>query len=247
MCPIHRKSTLKEIRRLLEAGKTCRLISTQVIEAGVDLDFPVGYRALAGLDSIAQAAGRVNREQRHLSGDVYVFEPETTLIKRTPTFIQQTASVASSVLREHMDDPIAIQAIQSYFNLLDSLQDRQRSYDVQRIMACLDKQGFEFKTAAERFRIIDNNATASVVIPYDQAAQDLLEKVRVSPFPARFVRQLQMYTVNLYQKEYESLQAKGAIEVYQDLFSVLTRMEFYNPYTGIVLPADHGGDAIFFD
>ena len=79
MCPAHRQATLLEIRARLKNGQPCRVISTQVMEAGIDVDFPVGYRALAGLDSIIQAAGRVNREGRLPRGDLYVFEPDSEL------------------------------------------------------------------------------------------------------------------------------------------------------------------------
>jgi CRISPR-associated endonuclease/helicase Cas3 len=76
MCPEHRSNRIAEVRMQLNSGESCVVISTQLIEAGVDLDFPVVYRALAGLDSIAQAAGRCNREGRSERGQVYVFEPE---------------------------------------------------------------------------------------------------------------------------------------------------------------------------
>ena len=90
MCPAHRKTTLDEIRQRLKAGQTCRVVSTQVMEAGIDVDFPVGFRALAGLDSIIQAAGRVNREMRNAVRRMFVFRPQTEFIKRTPEFIKQT-------------------------------------------------------------------------------------------------------------------------------------------------------------
>jgi CRISPR-associated endonuclease/helicase Cas3 len=248
MCPAHRKRALATIRQRLQAGEICRVVSTQVIEAGVDLDFPVGFRALAGLDSIIQAAGRVNRERRRLSGEVYVFEPETAFIRRTPAFIQQSASAATSILREYRDDPVSVQAIRDYFTLLDTLQDPRRSYDAKQVLACLDKAtGFEFKTAAERFKLIDDSATISVIIPYDQAAGEILEKARYSPFPASLARQLQMYSVNLYQREFEALQAKGAIETVQDIYAVLTRMQYYDENTGLSLLAEEGGEAIFFE
>jgi CRISPR-associated endonuclease/helicase Cas3 len=91
MCPAHRKEILAKIRVLLadKNKPTCRVISTQVMEAGIDVDFPVGFRALAGLDSIIQAAGRVNREMKLGISNVYVFDPETPFIKRTPEFIHK--------------------------------------------------------------------------------------------------------------------------------------------------------------
>ena len=77
MCPAHRSEVLNRIRAVLESELPCLLISTQLIEAGVDIDFPVLYRALAGLDSIVQAAGRCNREGRAVEGSVYVFRAPT--------------------------------------------------------------------------------------------------------------------------------------------------------------------------
>lgn len=246
MCPVHRQEVLLTIRQRLQAGKVCRVVSTQVIEAGVDIDFPAGYRALAGLDSIIQAAGRVNRERRNLSGEVYVFEPETDLIRRTPAFIAQTSRAGASILREFGDDPTSLQAIQAYFLLLDTLQDPERSADVKKILAYLDKEKFDFAKAGENFRLIES-PTLAVVIPFDETGRDLLEKLRYSLYPAGFARRLQRYTVSIYEPEFQALQAKGAIDTYHDIFFVLNEMAYYDKQTGLALLADRGGEAIFFD
>ncbi len=245
MCAAHRKLTLHTIRESLNQGSVCRVISTQVMEAGVDLDFPVGYRALAGLDSIVQAAGRVNREQKQQIGKVFVFEPETEFIKRTPSFILQTSRAAESVLRDHSDDPTSIQAVDHYFTLLDTLQDVQRSTDVKNILALLNKPHFEFAKAADKFRVIENT-TVPIIIQFNEEAQKLLRELRFHPYPASLSRQLQLYIVNLYENEFEALQAKGAIETYQEKYNVLTNLEFYNSETGVILPTDNSGEAIFF-
>jgi CRISPR-associated endonuclease/helicase Cas3 len=250
MCPAHRKETLTKIRELLKSDQPCRVVSTQVMEAGIDVDFPVGYRALAGLDSIIQAAGRVNREGKNKNGDVFVFEPETPFIKKTPTFIKQGSSVAECILRDYKDDPVSIQAIEAYFKLLNNLQD-PHAFDVKRILSYFDKSSgslvFDFKTAAENFRLIENN-TVAVVIPYNEYVIEILKKVRGHPFPFKFSRQLQLYTVNIYQNEFEALQSKGVIETYNETYEVLTDMEqYYDEKTGLTLPDDKGGNALFFD
>ena len=109
MCPAHRRRVLAEIRARLEQGQICRVISTSVLEAGVDVDFPVGYRALTGLDSINQAAGRVNRNMCRDTGEMFVFEPESELIKRVPGFVAQGVAVTRGVLRDHGRAPFSVQ------------------------------------------------------------------------------------------------------------------------------------------
>ncbi len=249
MCPTHRKQVLSEVRARLKSGQPCRVISTQVMEAGIDVDFPVGFRALAGLDSIIQAAGRVNREMKRAISNVYVFDPETPFIKRTPTFIKQGAAVAESILRDFADRPDSKEAIESYFNFLYNIQDKN-AFDVKNILAHFDSElEFDFKTAAENFRMIDNN-TVAIVIPYNAEAKKLLEQAKYHPYPFSLARQLQMYTVNVYENEFIKLQSKGVIETINDTYEALTESsmkDFYSEKTGLVLPVDAGGDAIFID
>jgi CRISPR-associated endonuclease/helicase Cas3 len=246
MCPAHRQCVLRTIRQRLADGEICRVVSTQVIEAGVDVDFPVGYRAMAGLDSIIQTAGRVNRERRNASGEVVVFLPKTDLVKRTPAYIAQTSRAGAAILRDFAADPTGVEAIQAYFGLLDTLQDPQRNSDVKHMLAYLDKRHFDFARAGEAFRLIDA-PTVPVVVPYDDVAQDLLEELRYSQYPAGLARRLQRYTVSIYQRECDALTAKGAIDTYHDLYSVLNDMGYYDPETGLALLTDQGGEAIFFD
>ena len=252
MCPTHRKEVLVEVRNLLKSGQPCRVISTQVMEAGIDVDFPVGFRALAGLDSIIQAAGRVNREMKRKVSDMYVFDPETPFIKKTPTFIKQGAAVAESVLRDFAGRSDSKEAIESYFNFLYNLQGAT-AFDVKNILAFFDKGtdefDFDFKTAAENFRMIDNN-TVAVVIPYNDEAKKLLGQAKYHPFPYTFARQLQMYSVNIYENEFEKIQSKGVIETINETYEALTESsmkDFYSEQTGLILPTDAGGDAIFID
>ena len=95
MCPEHRTTTLNKIRSALLDGRPCRVISTQLIEAGVDIDFPIVFRSAAGIDSIAQAAGRCNREGKISEGGrVFVFSPEDGL---PPGYFRQAAQTASRV------------------------------------------------------------------------------------------------------------------------------------------------------
>ena len=252
MCPAHRKVTLAEIRRRLENDQPCRMVSTQVMEAGIDVDFPVGYRAMAGLDSIIQAAGRVNREGRQPSGDMFVFHPQTEFIKQTPTFIRQTAAVAQNILREFAVDPTTIPAIRCYYQLLYTLQD-EKAFDARQILNYFDKgtgrSDFDFKTAAENFRLIDDN-TVAVIIPYNRAARQLLETLKYTSYPSKILRKLQLFTVNIYEREFLALQSQGAIQTIHERYHVLDERWMstsYHSQTGLVLPASGGGEAVFFD
>jgi CRISPR-associated endonuclease/helicase Cas3 len=134
--------------------------------------------------------------------------------------------------------------------LLHDLQDL-RAFDSRNIMDCFEKGipgevNFDFKTAAERFKLIDER-TLSVVIPYNEAARSLLKEVRFTSFPASYSRQLQLYTVNIYPQEYEALENRGLIDPNYAPFAVLGDMNFYNAETGLLIPESSGGEAIFFD
>jgi CRISPR-associated endonuclease/helicase Cas3 len=254
MCPAHRKKTLAEIRQRLVDKLTCRVISTQIMEAGIDVDFPVGYRALSGLDSIIQAGGRVNREGKADRADLFVFEPDSQFVKRTPVYIRQGAAVAQGILRRYAADPSSLEAIAAYYGELYGLQDK-KAFDAKEVLGCFEKGTqsgeavFEFQSAAEKFKIIEND-TQAVIIRYnsDQAIiDDLLEKVRTAEFPRSYMRKLQPYTVNIYSQEFEALQASGAIDQYADTFFVLNDPDLYNDETGLSIPENQGGQAVFFD
>jgi CRISPR-associated endonuclease/helicase Cas3 len=247
MCPAHRKETITKIKERLKQGLDCRVISTQIMEAGIDVDFPVGYRAISGLDSIIQAGGRVNREGRQTTGDLYVFEPDSAFVKRTPAYIQQGADVARKTLRDYPDDPISLDAIRDYFDFLYGFHD-ESAFDSKSIIDCFDKGGlnFDFESAARRFRLIED-ISMSVIIQYDKTAISILEEARASKFPKQYARKLQMYTVNIYEHEFQALQSKGLIDLYNDTYAVLNDNNYYNAETGLVIPESAGGEAIFFD
>ncbi len=247
MCPIHRRAKLEEIKARLASGKPCRVVSTTVMEAGIDLDFPVGYRALTGLDSINQAAGRVNREMRRGMSEMFVFEPKSEFIKRTPSFLKQTAEVARMVLRDHAEAPISIPAIQAFFERLYDLQDPNISFDVKRIMECFEDEKFKFETAARAFQIIED-PTETVIIPYDEAAKRLIEELKYTQYPFSTLRKLQPYTVSIFEGEFDKLSSKGVILTIDDTYHFLnpdSMQEYYDPERGLLVPESGGGDGLF--
>ena len=152
------------------------------------------------------------------------------------------------------DDPISIPAIEAYYQQLYTLQGAE-SFDAKNILGYFGKgtgqPDFDFKTAAENFKLIDNN-TVAVIIPYDDEARRLIETLKYTPYPASVLRKLQTYTVNIYEKEFMNLQGKGVILTIDDQYHFLDESwmgeeNYYHPQTGLMLPESSGGDAIFFD
>ncbi len=254
MCPAHRRAKLEEIEKRLkcEQPQPCRVVSTTVMEAGIDLDFPVGYRALSGLDSINQAAGRVNREMKRGVSEMFVFEPKSEFIKRTPSFLKQTAEVARMVLRDHAEAPISIPAIQAFFGRLYDLQDPNISFDVKKIMRCFESQDgrFDFETAARAFQIIED-PTETVIIPFNEEAERLIEELKYTEYPFTTLRKLQPYTVSIFEGEFDKLRSKGVILTIDedDAYHVLnpdSMQDYYDLDRGLLVPESGGGDGLLF-
>lgn len=252
MCPAHRREQLAEIEKRLKSKQSqpCRVVSTTVMEAGIDLDFPVGYRALAGLDSINQAAGRINREMKRGVSEMFIFEPKTAFIKKTPSFLKQSAEVTRMVLRDHAAAPISITAIEAFFRRLYDLQDPNISFDFKRIMECFDSEDgkFKFETAARDFQIIEDS-TVTVIIPYNKEAERLIEDLQYVQYPSKTLRGLQPYTVSVYEGEFDKLSSKGVILTIDDKYNYLNPShfkEYYDPHRGLLVPQSAGGEGLFF-
>jgi CRISPR-associated helicase Cas3/CRISPR-associated endonuclease Cas3-HD len=248
MCPVHRKETLAEIRKRLDPRnkQPCRVVSTQLIEAGVDVDFPVVYRSIAGIDSIVQSAGRCNREGKLTDGKVFVFKPVSEYAK-TRGYLERTAKVADMVFRKY-EDPISLEAIDYYFKILYDLEGEE-ALDTKNVIECFEERRnsleFDFQTAAERFRLIESN-TYSIIIPYDENAIKLLKEAQFSPYPRSIARKLQPYTVSIYEYEYKELCNNTAIKTINDSFFVLENFETnYDKCTGLIIPKSTYGEAIF--
>ncbi|MCA9248065.1 MAG: CRISPR-associated endonuclease Cas3'' [Planctomycetales bacterium] len=231
LCGQHRTDLLKVIRDRLAAGHTCRVLSTQLIEAGVDIDFPVVYRALSGLDSVAQAAGRCNREGRLDRATVWVFEPTDVTLRG---YLKSVASTAAEVLPD-FDDPLDPAAIARYFQLHYWKQAGDDCWDKPGVMRCFpnqpEKMAFDFRTAAERFRMIDD-ATVSVFVPYGKEGPRLLETLRYAGPSRQLLRQLQRYTVGVYQQAYDAMRSAD-IEELPSGYAILVNADAYDDRLGL--------------
>lgn len=214
MCPSHRKEILKKVTELLKnESSTVRLVSTQLIEAGVDIDFPVVFRALAGLDSISQTAGRCNREGNDVNGGrLIVFraptEPPAGVLRLGKGIMESllNSSESDGVLRgdDGSLDLTSPAIYDTYFRLFYSGVQLDGA-GVQNARASLD-----FPEVAKRFRMIDS-ATYPVVVPYN-GAYNKLEIVRAKFKPLRDdFRSLQPFIVQIYANEFKALDNIGAL------------------------------------
>jgi CRISPR-associated endonuclease/helicase Cas3 len=188
-------------------------VSTQLVEAGVDLDFPVVYRALAGLDSIAQAAGRCNREGLLDRGEVVVFVPPK---EPPPGLLRKAADAARSVLHDRPTEPLAPELFRSYFRHFYANCDLDQRGIVDLLRTSSRDLAVSFRTAAKEFRFIEED-TVPVIVRYRglDGSDDRIEKflgTLGSEGPTRWLtRALQRYTVTLRQTKAERLAAIGAI------------------------------------
>ncbi|WP_242012423.1 CRISPR-associated helicase Cas3' [Pseudodesulfovibrio cashew] len=234
MCPAHRSKRLEEIREMLAGGEPCRVISTQLIEAGVDVSFPEVVREMAGLDSITQAAGRCNREgELDGAAPVGVFTP----VEGVARAFSGPAGHTGSVLRTPDVDPFSPEAIRHYFTLHYWLE--KDRLDSKRILEHLnnDRGEWYFRKAGKAFRLIENTMVP-VVIPYDERAEKLVRDLHYAEHPGGILRQLQQYTVQVYDGQFAALDQAGGIEWVADTYAVLCGMEFHDEMFGLTFPGE---------
>ncbi len=240
MCPVHRKQKLDEIRERLKSGKTCRVVSTSLIEAGVDVDFPRVFREMAGLDSILQAAGRCNREGKRSaeSSIVTVFESENKVNK----LIAVNRDAAEEAVRDWIQ-PNNIQTIECYFK---AYRDLLRNDDKSEIMKAI-KEGISgcqlpFKQIAERFRLIDEN-TFTVYISVGEG-KELISRLREGERSRELYRKAGMYSVSIYENRFNALINAGAAEPFGDDAAILTDLSLYSDEKGLATDV-RDGSALF--
>lgn len=248
MCPAHRTQTLDEIRRRLGDQLSCRVVSTQLIEAGVDVDFPIVFRSMAGLDSIAQAAGRCNRHGRlPEKGKVFIFRSEHQDRER---FIANTTNCAAQLLDLRAGDPLDLETIEQYFKLY--YWDQSGRWDDKQILHSFnlaqDKNLpflFNFATVSRDFRIINEN-TKPVVIPWGTEGEALCAKLRILPGLNReTARQLQRYTVQIHAKAWIEQWNRTIESIFEGSLGILMSVQHnYSEIYGLHIN-DPTGNAIF--
>ncbi|MCD4733444.1 CRISPR-associated helicase/endonuclease Cas3, partial [bacterium] len=223
----------------------CRVISTQLIEAGVDIDFPVVYRAETGLDSIAQAAGRCNREGKLAEGQVIVFQLDEEKKRKGPSHLRQRIQAADDIFRKLDDDgdPLAPGVVKNYFRKLFWAKGKEELDKLKigkQLIAMGQKLNIPFRDIGEKFRFIAEGGY-SVIIPWDESSTELVERLRYPGVESNQLRKAQRYTVSIYFKDLENLSAMGALETLQERFIVLKPAAvkfFYSEKLGLLTEKD---------
>ncbi|MFN0069365.1 MAG: CRISPR-associated helicase Cas3', partial [Limisphaerales bacterium] len=209
LCPQHRREKLATIRQRLRDGLACCLVSTQLIEAGVDVDFPVAYRALGPLDSIIQTAGRCNREGRFLEPcPVIVFRPEE--LKTPPGAYRIATAKTVEFLARHPDAAERLHLpdfYAAYFRELYGLLGPESAGHDPVYAAC---EALDFPKAAEECRLIGDE-TRPVLVKWGRGEELAAKLARQQHLTAAECREAQRFSVNLYQSEFFDAQAKGYV------------------------------------
>lgn len=230
MCGKHRSKVIGDIKRMLADKEPVRVISTQLVEAGVDIDFPVVYRALAGLDSIAQAAGRCNREGKLKKGEVFIFVPP----ENAPRGVLRKAEDKSREL--FMAEIIDLTVPGIFTRFFELYYSAVNSLDKNEIKSLLEDGAKEiqiqFRAAAEKFQLIDDKASFSIFVRY-QNNDALLNQLKYAGPVREIMRKLQRYTVQVPRNTGMMLLSKGIIEEIYEGFFALTSELYYSENTGL--------------
>ncbi len=240
----HRGQVLAQVRQRLKDDRPVRLVSTSLIEAGVDVDFETVLRAEAGLDSVAQAAGRCNREGKR---DVSTSE---TLVFATsnedwapPPELKQFAQVFRSVLRNHDGDLLAPEAVRAYFQEL-YWQQGNNALDFHDFLGLLrhsSQDSLPFETLAAKFQMIESYMLP-VIIPFDpytkEEVSEVIEALNELEYAGHVARALQAYLVQVPKSAFDALRSAGAIspvaqERFGDQFMKLENSDLYDGRFGL--------------
>lgn len=253
MCAAHRSDVLAVIKNRLAAGLPTRVVSTSLVEAGVDFDFPLVLRASAGLESVVQAAGRCNREGKRAHGEVVVFEPAPGEGRNPQKEMKQFVAVAEGVMKAH-DDPITPAALTAYFKELywargveelDAVKIGEDKGVLEALKESTPTKGnadmaYPFADIGAAFRLIED-VQVPVIVPHDKEKVAALIGRLHGAKPGQtggVARDLQRHIVQLPRKARASLIAKQAAEairpaVFGDQFILLTNNDLYTHEAGL--------------
>lgn len=249
MVPAHRSQVFAQIRQRLAEGLTCRVISTQLIEAGVDLDFPLVLREIAGVDSIRQAAGRCNREGRCVLGKTLVFDcPD--LAPRGNSWLVKMRGLGKETqayMRKKKREPFGEEGVDYFFRRryaesdTDCIGALKCFSNPEKLRSCY----FPFEDCGEDFHFIDGS-NGALFVPWGDCGRTLLESIRFGSADIQAMRSAQRYTLSIPRWLLEKLEASSAVSTDESLpFMVLElrngELPFYSDERGLsVMEEDDG-------
>lgn len=239
MTPAHRSRVIEVVRKKLKKGEYITVVSTSLVEAGVDLDFNTVFRQLSGLDSILQAGGRCNREGKDDKGYVYVFDIDETYrkgsdlamrINKTKGLLEKYQDITSyDCIKEYYDGIFDFNQSRIAENSIAKYNEQSNSFDRQGLMS---PYSIPFRSYAMQFEYISAD-TISIVIddPNDQTCHELVETLRNGDMSVR--RALQKYSVSVYMNVFKDLYSQGVLKDHGTGIFILENQSYYNNETGL--------------
>lgn len=238
----HRARVIKTIKQRLKDKQPCLVLSTSLIECGVDADFPVVYRALAGLDSVAQAAGRCDREglltaaAGHPAGRVFIFEPTEAF---SPAYLKEPISAMKYVQKLKPTDLLAPKVMDDFFGEL--FWSKGEKLDEKEILFLLkrgaESLSFPFKDVAKLFQVIEN-ATKPLIIRENDEVNKLVRELEFAPAPGCALRCLQRHIVQISFRAWDALVRSGNARELLEGVAVLEKTVLYDEEVGLLEEAD---------
>lgn len=240
MCGVHKMQVINHIKERLKArresgsNEPIRVISTTLIEAGVDIDFPVVFKAIAGIDSIAQAAGRCNREGFLDVGKVWVFIPKDW---EKFAAVKAFADRSREVIKDNKDlDIIDLENVKYFFK---RIKDHFGKCDAEKVFPLMVNQTnnqYDFQTISEKVKIIKNSGK-TVIVDFDEKSSEMIKQLEEkNGVDFRLMRNLQGYIINVLQNTFSVLQANGLVkEVFAGSDIYVLSVSAYDKKKGLVV------------
>lgn len=236
MTPLHRSEIIAKIKEDIKNGINTTVISTSLIEAGVDLDFKAVFREIAGIDNILQSGGRCNREGKMDMGDVFVFETDGgnyQTKKKSDIIIR--ANITRNLFEE-FENISTDKCIKEYYGRL--LNYKEKKIEENTITAIMGNDlridGIPFRTYAESFNFIDNQVIG-IVIPCDEN-RGLIKELKDGKLSVK--RNLQRYSASVNKDEFKELFQIGIIETLDCGVCILANTDYYKSDVGLALEND---------
>lgn len=256
MCSQHRREKIAHIREMLKENKKVICITTQLIEAGVDISFGCVVRSLAGMDNAAQAAGRCNRNgEIDKVCPVYIINIHDEKLGNLSELKSAQAQSRLIIDSDNFPDLLSVDTMSVYFEKLYKEQEDILSYNIEKLsetllnLLSLNKNrqqlkknphlrfcGQAFKTAGENFKIIDKD-TEDIIVPYNAEAEELILQLNSEKTPqetADLLRTAQKYTVGIYNNMRQALNEAGAIAMLK-CGALTLKSEFYDDSLGVTV------------